>query len=120
MRDLQAVLWISRSCGLGESWKKLAQAGLITDAEARAITRHEALLQMLRIRLHYIAGRREDRLLFDYQSELAKQLLSRHASKPCERTADAALLPNPRHYASSIPWCCRISRWNCFRVECGA
>ena len=28
---------------------------------------------MLRIRLHYIAGRREDRLLFDHQSALAAQ-----------------------------------------------
>ncbi|MDR0481500.1 MAG: [protein-PII] uridylyltransferase, partial [Gallionellaceae bacterium] len=74
LRDLQTVLWISRACGLGESWKKLAQAGLLTGQEAAAIARHENLLQTLRIRLHYLAGRREDRLLFDYQTALANEM----------------------------------------------
>lgn len=74
LRDLQTVLWISRACGLGSTWRELALAGLITITEARAITRHESLLQTLRIRLHYLAKRREDRLIFDYQTALAEQL----------------------------------------------
>ncbi len=74
LRDLQSVLWISQGVGLGDSWAALARNGLITPSEARQIRRHERLLQMLRIRLHYLAGRREDRLLFDYQNELAAQL----------------------------------------------
>ncbi|MBI5918048.1 MAG: [protein-PII] uridylyltransferase [Nitrosomonadales bacterium] len=74
LRDLQTVLWISRASGFGNSWGKLAAAGLITVAEARAVARHEALLQTLRIRLHYIAKRREDRLLFDYQAAVAEQM----------------------------------------------
>jgi [protein-PII] uridylyltransferase len=86
LRDLQTVLWISRACGFGTTWRELSQAGLITAAEAGAIARHEALLQTLRIRLHYLAHRREDRLLFDYQTELAEQMLivasnSRRASE---------------------------------------
>ena len=32
------------------------------------------MLQDLRIRLHYLAGRREDRLVFDHQIEIARQL----------------------------------------------
>ncbi len=74
LRDLQTVLWISRACGFGIHWQDLAKKGMITSAEARAIARHEALLQTLRIRLHYLSGRREDRLLFDYQTALAEQL----------------------------------------------
>jgi [protein-PII] uridylyltransferase len=74
LRDLQTVLWISRACALGNTWRELAQADLITRAEATAIARHEALLQTLRIRLHYLAKRREDRLLFEYQTELAQQM----------------------------------------------
>ncbi len=74
LRDLHSVLWISRACGLGDTWCDLARAGMISRLEARAIARHEALLQTLRIRLHYLAGRREDRLLFDYQTELAQQM----------------------------------------------
>jgi len=74
LRDLQNVLWISRACGLGNSWKELSRAGLILPQEAVAIARHESLLQNLRIRLHYLANRREDRLVFDFQTELAEQM----------------------------------------------
>lgn len=74
LRDLQSVFWISRACNFGTTWQELAGMGMITTAEARAIARHESLLQTLRIRLHYLAGRREDRLLFDYQTQLAAQM----------------------------------------------
>lgn len=74
LRDLQTVLWISQALKLGGSWKELVVEGLITPLEARQIQRHEQFLQNLRIRLHYLAKRREDRLLFDYQATLAQQL----------------------------------------------
>ena len=73
LRDLQTILWISRAAGIGKTWSELARRGVITQAEAREIAQHEQLLQSLRIRLHYCAGRREDRLLFDYQSALARE-----------------------------------------------
>ncbi len=86
LRDLQTITWISRAAGLGTRWTELARAGLISEAAARQIARHDALLQTLRTRLHYIARRREDRLLFDFQSTLAGQMnitasLNRRASE---------------------------------------
>src|SRR3989440_3440 len=74
LRDLQVILWISQACGLGNSWTELAQRALITREEARQVQRHHRFLQNLRVRLHYAAGRREDRLLFDYQESLAREL----------------------------------------------
>ena len=74
LRDLQNILWISQACGLGTSWRALAMHGLITQHEARQIKSRELFLQDLRIRLHYLACRREDRLLFDYQGMLSQQL----------------------------------------------
>jgi [protein-PII] uridylyltransferase len=74
LRDLQNILWISHAAGLGNSWKALAENGLITHKEAGQIRRQELFMQMLRTRLHYLARRREDRLLFDFQNELAQQL----------------------------------------------
>lgn len=81
LRDLQNVLWIARSLGLGENWNDLARQGLITRSEARQISRHERHLQTLRTRLHYLARRREDRLLFDYQNELARELGYRNTER---------------------------------------
>ncbi|MBI4808794.1 MAG: [protein-PII] uridylyltransferase [Nitrosomonadales bacterium] len=74
LRDLQSVLWISRACGFGHTWQALAQADLITATEARQVAHHEHLLQDLRIRLHYLCGRHDDRLVFEYQTALAEQL----------------------------------------------
>ena len=73
LRDLQTILWLSDAAGIGSSWSDLALAEIITAGEARKIRRQEKTLQDLRVRLHYLAGRREDRLLFDYQTELAHQ-----------------------------------------------
>jgi [protein-PII] uridylyltransferase len=72
LRDLQTIVWIARAAGLGRSWRDFAARGLMTGPEAREVVRQERLLCDLRIRLHYLAGRREDRLLFDVQTALAR------------------------------------------------
>jgi len=73
LRDLQNILWISRAAGLGHRWSDLTRHKILTREEARQLKRHETILAELRERLHYLASRREDRLLFDYQSALAQQ-----------------------------------------------
>ena len=72
LRDLQVILWVARAAGLGRSWEELATNGLITRFEVRRIKANEALLSLIRIRLHLLAGRREDRLVFDQQSAVAE------------------------------------------------
>ena len=74
LRDLQVIRWIALACNFGQTWKDLAERGFITLGEAREAMRHERFLQQIRIRLHYTAGRREDRLLFDYQDSVARAL----------------------------------------------
>jgi [protein-PII] uridylyltransferase len=72
LRDLQLILWITRAAGFGSSWKELDTRGLITDREARELRRNEGFLKALRARLHVIAGRRQDILLFDLQTAAAE------------------------------------------------
>ncbi len=74
LRDLQTVLWIACAARLGRSWQELARNGLMTVAEARSAARQERVIAALRVRLHYLAGRREDRLVFDEQTALAHEL----------------------------------------------
>src|SRR5712692_5352862 len=74
LRDLQVIQWIARASGIGRRWRDLVAHGVIEREEARQLARHEALLQDLRIRLHYLAGRREDRIVFDFQGTLAAEL----------------------------------------------
>ncbi|MFN7086168.1 MAG: [protein-PII] uridylyltransferase [Burkholderiales bacterium] len=97
LRDLQTVLWIARAADIGASWRELARRGLLTIEEMRSIQRHELFLQNLRTRLHYLAGRREDRLLFDHQAALATQLKLR--DRPA-RLASEQLMQ--RYYRTAI------------------
>ncbi len=72
LRDLQMILWVARAAGLGSTWKELAASGMATAFEVRQIERNEAVLCLIRARLHAAAGRHEDRLVFDLQTTVAE------------------------------------------------
>jgi len=72
LRDLQTIRWVAHAAGLGSSWRALAASGLATAYEAQQLERNEAVLLLIRARLHAIAGRREDRLGFDLQTSVAE------------------------------------------------
>ncbi|MEO8936019.1 MAG: [protein-PII] uridylyltransferase, partial [Burkholderiaceae bacterium] len=86
LRDLQMILWTARAAGFGTSWSGLEARKLVTPVETRQLRRCESFLQRLRIRLHRVAHRREDRLVFDLQTALAaefgfEQTATRRASE---------------------------------------
>ena len=72
LRDLQVILWVAKAAGFGTNWNELAKNGLATAFEIQQIKRNEALLWLIRTRLHLIAKRREDRLIFDMQNAVAQ------------------------------------------------
>ena len=72
LRDLQVILWVAKAAGLGRNWDELARGGLATAFEVKQIKRNEALLRLIRFRLHLLADRREDRLVFDLQTAVAE------------------------------------------------
>eukprot|EP01036_Dinobryon_divergens_P043790 gene43789-58364_t len=72
LRDLQVILWVARAAGLGRNWAELCANGLATPFEVQRIERNEALLFLIRARLHHLARRREDRLVFDLQTAVAE------------------------------------------------
>ncbi|HUN93013.1 MAG TPA: [protein-PII] uridylyltransferase [Burkholderiaceae bacterium] len=74
LRDLQVLLWVSRAAGLGSSWREMHQSGLLTAAEIATIRRTERTLRTIRVWLHIVTGRREDRVVFDAQNEVATLL----------------------------------------------
>ena len=79
LRDLHTIHWLAQASGLASGWNSLVQAGLLTAPEARRIGSAERWLTQMRIQLHLLAHRREDRVAFDYQSELA-QCFGLHAT----------------------------------------
>ena len=71
LRDIQVIFWIAKAAGYGASWEALERSGIITLEGVEIAKACEEQLRHLRIRLHFLVGRREDRLLFDYQNTLA-------------------------------------------------
>jgi [protein-PII] uridylyltransferase len=71
LRDLQVLVWVARGAGFGKTWRELAAGGLLTAFEVGQLQRHEGTLKLIRARLHAVAGRREDRLVFDLQTAVA-------------------------------------------------
>jgi [protein-PII] uridylyltransferase len=89
LRDLQVVIWVARAAGLGKNWNELAAKGLITAFEVKQLQRNEGLIKLIRARLHMIANRREDRLVFDLQTAIAESF--GYQSTPGQRASEVLM-----------------------------
>jgi [protein-PII] uridylyltransferase len=73
LRDIQTIGWISRRHFGTENLEELVDEGFISQEEYISLQEGQQLLWKIRYLLHHISGRREDRLLFDHQRDLAHQ-----------------------------------------------
>lgn len=100
LRDIQVIFWVCRAAGLthrpGHALADLVRAGVLCEAEARALTADHRLLAHLRIRLHLAINRREDRLLFEYQERIAAAM---NITADASRRASERLMQ--RYYRAS-------------------
>lgn len=74
LRDLQTLYWIGKYLYRVYDTGDLVQHNVFTKDEYKTFQKAEAFLWDVRVRLHYLAGRAEERLSFDAQPELAVQL----------------------------------------------
>ncbi len=97
LRDLQVIAWVAKAAGFGGTWEEMAENGLLTPLELGQIKSNEALLCLIRARLHTLTKRREDRLLFDVQNTLAEAfgfkpvLAENGATKGAHRASEALM-----------------------------
>jgi [protein-PII] uridylyltransferase len=71
LRDIQMIGWVAKRHFNADSLSDLVTQGFLLEGELNALLCGQHLLWRIRCSLHYLAGRREDRLLFDYQRDLA-------------------------------------------------
>ncbi|MHB8744642.1 MAG: [protein-PII] uridylyltransferase, partial [Sulfuricaulis sp.] len=72
LRDIQMISWVTQRHFDTSSLHDLVGLGFLTEEEYRTLIRERNFLWHVRAGLHYLADRREDRLLFDHQRALAK------------------------------------------------
>lgn len=71
LRDLQTIGWVAKRHFGSTYIRDLVEDGFLTESELDLLNKGELYLWSVRYALHMICKRREDRLLFDHQRELA-------------------------------------------------
>jgi [protein-PII] uridylyltransferase len=72
LRDIQTISWVTKRYFGVKTLKQLEGKGFFTDEELSLLNSGEEYLWRVRYALHMVAKRPEERLLFDYQREIAK------------------------------------------------
>ena len=74
LRDLQMIAWLAKRILGIKSLKDVIKPGLISENEYETLRTSEEFLWQVRYHLHLMTGRNENKLLFDYQKNLADKL----------------------------------------------
>ena len=74
LRDFQTIAWVSQRQFGSAGLEALVDNGLLEPGELERLAEGLELIWRVRYLLHHLAGRREDRLLFDYQRDVAHAL----------------------------------------------
>ncbi|MEL0628125.1 [protein-PII] uridylyltransferase [Psychromonas aquatilis] len=74
LRDIQTIAWIAKRHFDAHSLLELTSYGYITQGEYHEINDCQAQLWRIRFALHTVTSRPDNRLLFDFQSDVAKLL----------------------------------------------
>ena len=74
LRDIQMVGWVAKRYFNVETFEELVAHKFLTPGQVLRLNDGQEFLWRVRFGLHILTGRREDRLLFDHQINLAKML----------------------------------------------
>ncbi len=74
LRDLHTLYWIAKYLYQVDDVAALLDRGVLNAEEVATFEKAAAFLWTVRCNLHYLAGRAEERLSFDFQPELARRL----------------------------------------------
>ena len=74
LRDLHTLFWIAKYIYRIDDVAKLVDLGVLSDEESQRFARAQTFLWTVRCHLHYLAGRPEERLTFDLQTEIGRRM----------------------------------------------
>src|SRR5689334_14785083 len=74
LRDLHTLFWIAKYIYRTDDVGKLVELGVLSAEESQRFDRAQKFLWAVRCHLHYLAGRAEERLTFDLQTEIGRRM----------------------------------------------
>ena len=82
LRDIQTIGWVAKRHFEADSMQQLVADNYLTQNEFFELLECQDYLWRMRFALHFVAGRNENRLLFDYQGDVANQMGFGEPGKP--------------------------------------
>jgi [protein-PII] uridylyltransferase len=74
LRDLHTLFWIAKYIYRTDDVGKLVELGVLSAEESQRFDRAQKFLWTVRCHIHYLAGRAEERLTFDLQTEIGRRM----------------------------------------------
>jgi len=74
LRDIHVLLWIGKALFEAPDLLALEKVGLLSNEDRRVLLNSHNFLLRLRHQLHYLSGRKDDRLSFEFQEVMAEWL----------------------------------------------
>jgi [protein-PII] uridylyltransferase len=74
LRDLHTLFWIAKYIYRTDDVHKLVERGVLSADESQRFDHAQRFLWTVRCHMHYLAGRAEDRLTFDLQTQIARTM----------------------------------------------
>ncbi|MDN4500928.1 [protein-PII] uridylyltransferase [Alteromonadaceae bacterium BrNp21-10] len=74
LRDIQSIGWVAKKHFGAVNGQELVEHGYFSEEELQELLECRENLWRMRFALHLVAGRSENRMLFDYQPEVAEML----------------------------------------------
>ncbi|HEY1431675.1 MAG TPA: [protein-PII] uridylyltransferase, partial [Stellaceae bacterium] len=74
LRDLHTLFWIAKYIYRTDDVGKLVELGVLSAEESQRFNRAQNFLWTVRCHIHYLAGRAEERLSFDLQTEIGRRM----------------------------------------------
>ncbi len=81
LRDIQMIGWVAKRHFNTQSLHSLVERGFLTESELQDLRDGRTFLWEIRYALHLLAGRGEDRLLFEFQRRIAEHFYAGDATQ---------------------------------------
>ncbi|NQZ26832.1 MAG: [protein-PII] uridylyltransferase [Colwellia sp.] len=74
LRDIQTIAWVAKRHFCADSFEELVEHNYLYPNEFFELLESQDYLWRMRFALHFVAGRNENRLLFDHQADVARMM----------------------------------------------
>jgi len=102
LRDIQMIGWVAKRRFSTQSLHTLVERGFLTESELQELKDGRTFLWEIRFALHLLTGRSEDRLLFEYQQQIAGHFVTEDQKHPADERGNVLIEQFMQRYYRTV------------------